>query len=127
MSYGEPKSQRELTEAKDYARSRLAMKRAEERSASQPTYQIAHGGAAVQAARIVSEVARERDETARAYYLAAQWHDKQATMCNAVAKDEPRIGADAREKARSAAIHHGASAAGLRLAATSLLRGDRAV
>lgn len=61
-------------------------------------------------------------QLADAYYLAANWHDKQAASCSAIAKDEPRIGADIREKARVAAIHHGASAAGLRLAATNLLR-----
>ena len=60
--------------------------------------------------------------TADAYYLAAKWHDKQAAMCRAVAEDEPRIEAAIREKARAAATHHGASAAGLRLAATQILR-----
>lgn len=61
-------------------------------------------------------------QLADAYYIAANWHDKQAASCSAIAKDEPRLGADIREKARVAAIHHGASAAGLRMAATEALR-----
>ncbi|RWX22161.1 hypothetical protein EHH54_39400 [Rhizobium leguminosarum] len=86
------------------------------------TIMIAHGSAAVQAARIIASVAQEKRTTADAYYLAAKWHDKQAEMCRAIAADEPRIGAEIRAKAAEAATHHGASAAGLRLAATQLLR-----
>lgn len=59
---------------------------------------------------------------AEAYYLAAQWHDKQAASCDGVANDEPRIAADIRNRAAQAAVHHRASAAGLRLAASQLLR-----
>lgn len=59
-------------------------------------------------------------ELATAYELAAQWHDKQAAACRDIANDEPRIDAIVRAKAAQAAIHHGASAAGLRLAATQI-------
>lgn len=61
-------------------------------------------------------------QLADAYYLAAKWHDKNAADCEAISRDDPRIGKDVREKARTAAIHHRASAAGLRLAAPHLLR-----
>lgn len=61
-------------------------------------------------------------KTADAYELAAQWHDKNAEGCIAIAKDEPRIDADTRERAKLAAIHHRASAAGLRLASANLQR-----
>lgn len=64
-------------------------------------------------------------DLATAYYLAAQWHDKQAAACRDIANDEPRIAATIRDRAAQAAIHHGASAAGLRLAATQLVRADR--
>lgn len=57
-----------------------------------------------------------------AYNLAAQWHDKQASMCLAISKDEPRIDAATRSRAAQAATHHGASAAGLRLAASNIRR-----
>ena len=63
-------------------------------------------------------------QLADAYYLAAKWHDKQAAGCEAMAKDEPRLGADIRKRAAANAVHHGASAAGLRLAATQLLRAE---
>lgn len=86
------------------------------------TIMIAHGSAAVQAARIVAAAAADRHRRAESYDLAAEWHDKQAASCDAIARDEPRIGADIRERARQAATHHGASAAGLRLAATNLRR-----
>ncbi|MFC5584410.1 hypothetical protein ACFPOD_04750 [Nitratireductor kimnyeongensis] len=56
--------------------------------------------------------------TAEAYELAARWHDKQAQGCREIAADEPRISAEIRERAREAAKHHAASAAGLRLAST---------
>ncbi len=59
-----------------------------------------------------------RNQTAEAYYIAAEWHDKQASTCRDIANDDPRIDAAVRAKAAVAAIHHGASAAGLRLAAT---------
>jgi hypothetical protein len=86
------------------------------------TIMIAHGSAAVQAARIIASVAAEKRKTAEAYYLAAQWHDKQAIGCDVIAKDEPRIGADIRQRAAANSVHHRGSAAGLRLAATQLLR-----
>jgi hypothetical protein len=59
---------------------------------------------------------------ADAYYLAAEWHDKQAVGCDEMAKDEPRLPADIRARAAENATHHRGSAAGLRLAATTLLR-----
>lgn len=52
-----------------------------------------------------------------AYELAALWHDKNARGCQAIADDDPRIEDHIRSKAREAAKHHAASAAGLRLAA----------
>lgn len=61
-------------------------------------------------------------DKARAYYLAAEWHDAQAKRCEEIAKDEPRLSADIRSHAAANATHHRASAAGLRLAATGLLR-----
>lgn len=61
-------------------------------------------------------------ELATAYELAAQWHDKQAAACRDIANDDPRIAATVRDCAAAAAIHHGASAAGLRLAASQLAR-----
>ena len=89
---------------------------------TKPTYMIAHGSAAVQAARIIAANARVREETARGYELAAQWHDKQEKACREIAGDDPRIDAATRAKAAVAAIHHGASAAGLRNAASALRR-----
>ena len=59
---------------------------------------------------------------ATAYELAAQWHDKQAEACRDIANDEPRIDATIRDRAAQAATHHGASAAGLRLAASQIRR-----
>ncbi|MCZ7855022.1 hypothetical protein O9X81_00165 [Agrobacterium salinitolerans] len=87
-----------------------------------PNYMIAHGSAAVQAVRIIAAVAKEREEKARGYELAAQWYDKQAASCREIANDAPRIDAATRAKAAVAAIHHGASAAGLRNAASALKR-----
>lgn len=87
-----------------------------------PKYMIAHGSAAVQAARIIAAVAKDREDKARGYELAAQWHDKQAASCREIANDSPRIDAPTRAKAAVAATHHGASAAGLRNAASDLLR-----
>lgn len=86
------------------------------------TIMIAHGSAAVQAARIIAAVAKEREDKARGYELAAQWHDKQEKACREIANDAPRIDVTTRAKAAVAAIHHGASAAGLRNAASALLR-----
>lgn len=86
------------------------------------TIMIAHGNAAVQVARIIAAVGAEKRRTADAYYLAAQWHDKQAAGCDEMAKDEPRLSSDIRTRAAENANHHRASAAGLRLAATTLLR-----
>lgn len=87
-----------------------------------PKYAIAYGSAAVQAARIIAAVAKEREDKARGYELAAQWHDKQEKACREIANDGPRIDAPTRAKAAVAAIHHGASAAGLRSCAHELLR-----
>lgn len=86
------------------------------------TYAIAHGSKAVQAARIIAAVQEERRKRAEAYYLAAEWHDKQAAACKAMAEDSPRLDSAIRARAAANAVHHGASAAGLRLAATGLLR-----
>lgn len=61
-------------------------------------------------------------QLAASYREAAKWHDKNATDCEAISRDEPRIGPDIRQRASDAAKHHRASAAGLRLAATNLLR-----
>lgn len=60
--------------------------------------------------------------TADAYEIAADWHDKQARGCDDIAWDEPRIAIDIRERAKAAAVHHRASAAGLRLAAANVRR-----
>lgn len=86
------------------------------------TYLIAHGSKAVQAARIIAAVAEGKRKRAEAYNLAAGWHDKQAAACREMAEDSPRLANDIRAKAAANAVHHGASAAGLRLAATQLLR-----
>lgn len=59
---------------------------------------------------------------AAAYELAAQWHDKQAATCRDISNDDPRIDVTIRDRAAKAAIHHGASAAGLRLAASQIRR-----
>ena len=88
---------------------------------TKPTYMIAHGSAAVQAARIIAANARVREETARGYELAAQWHDKQEKACREIANDI-RVGSHVNLKAAVAAVHHGASAAGLRNAASALIR-----
>jgi len=61
-------------------------------------------------------------DLATAYNLAAQWHDKQAAACRDIANDEPRLAKDIRDRAAQAAIHHGASAAGLRLSAVQIRR-----
>lgn len=61
---------------------------------------------------------------AEAYYLAAEWHDKNAAGCDAIARDEPRIGPEVRERANLAAVHHRGSAAGLRLAVSQHLRAN---
>ncbi|MBY3333770.1 hypothetical protein HFN98_24580 [Rhizobium laguerreae] len=66
--------------------------------------------------------AEDKRTTANAYYIAAQWHDKQAADCDVMAKDEPRLGPEIRQRAAANAVHHRASAAGLRLSATGLLR-----
>lgn len=86
------------------------------------TIMIAHGSAAVQAARIIAAVAEDKRRRAAAYNLAAEWHDKQAAACREMAEDSPRLADDIRAKAAANAVHHGASAAGLRLAATGLIR-----
>lgn len=65
-------------------------------------------------------------DLAAAYELAAQWHDKNGRGCVDIAKDEPRIAEDIRERAKWAAAHHYASAAGLRLAATEQRRDKNA-
>lgn len=122
MAYGEQTSQRELSDAKAYGRSRTAMKRAEERRVTPTTYAIAHGSAAVQAARIIAAAPQERRRRAEAYQLAAEWHEARAKPCEEMAKDAPRLSAEIRSRAAAAATHHRASAAGLRLAAADLLR-----
>ncbi|MBY5553742.1 hypothetical protein J0664_05975 [Rhizobium leguminosarum] len=66
-------------------------------------------------------------ELANAYYLAAKWHDKQAAACDVMAKDEPRLGPEIRKRAAANAVHHRASAAGLRLSATGLHRAAIAI
>ncbi|OOO25633.1 hypothetical protein [Agrobacterium sp. YIC 4121] len=88
---------------------------------TKPTYMIAYGSAAVQAARIIAANAKVREETARGYELAAQWHDKQEKACREIANDI-RVGSHVNLKAAVAATHHGASAAGLRNAAAALIR-----
>lgn len=60
-------------------------------------------------------------DKARGYELAAQWHDKQEKACREIAGDI-RVGAHVNLKAAVAATHHGASAAGLRNAASRLMR-----
>jgi hypothetical protein len=60
--------------------------------------------------------------TADAYEIAADWHDKNARLFKEMSQDEPRTGADARAKAAEAARHHAGSAAALRLAALNLRR-----
>ena len=55
--------------------------------------------------------------TATAYEIAADWRDKEAAGCADIRADVPRIEEKIRERAKVAAIHHKASAAGLRLAA----------
>lgn len=45
---------------------------------------------------------------------AAAWHEKNARHCREVATDDPRIGEDGRQKAKTAAAHHAASAATIR-------------
>ncbi|OJH53492.1 hypothetical protein ATN81_19080 [Agrobacterium pusense] len=88
---------------------------------TKPTYMIAHGSAAVQAARIIAANAKEREDKARGYELAAQWHDKQEKACREIANDI-RVGSHVNLKAAVAATHHGASAAGLRNAASGIRR-----
>lgn len=51
---------------------------------------------------------------AEAYELAAKWHDKLERGCREIANDEPRIEQAIRTKALAAAMHHAASATGLR-------------
>ncbi|MBC7149022.1 MAG: hypothetical protein H5U22_06550 [Rhizobium sp.] len=94
----------------------------ETRRAQKPIYTIAHGSAAVQAARIIAAVSEDRRKRAEAYYLAAEWHDKQTAACKVMAEDSPRLDSAIRSRAAANAVHHGASASGLRLAATQLLR-----
>lgn len=65
-------------------------------------------------------------QTADAYEIAANWHDKQARGCQSIYEDDPRIAANIRERARVAAIHHRAAAAGLRLAAVEIRRKELA-
>lgn len=61
-------------------------------------------------------------QLADAYCLAAKWHDKNAADCEAISREDFRVGKVVAERARVAATHHRASAAGLRLAATNALR-----
>ncbi|WP_142628100.1 hypothetical protein, partial [Rhizobium sp. P007] len=69
------------------------------------TITIAHGSAAVQAARIIAAVEKEREDKARGYELAAQWHDKQEKACREIANDI-RVGSHVNLKAAVAATHH---------------------
>ncbi|QIX20792.1 hypothetical protein [Agrobacterium pusense] len=62
-------------------------------------------------------------DKALGYELAAQWHDKQEKACREIANDI-RVGSHVNLKAAVAATHHGASAAGLRNAASELRRQD---
>lgn len=55
-------------------------------------------------------------DLAKAYEIAAEWHDKHAKGSREIA-DDIRVGEDIQAKARYAAKHHAASAAGLRHAA----------
>lgn len=87
-----------------------------------PKYMISHRRNRDIGERIIAAVAKEREDKARGYELAAQWHDKQEKACRDIANDAPRIDAPTRAKAAVAAIHHGASAAGLRNAASQLMR-----
>jgi len=66
-------------------------------------------------------------DLATAYELAAEWHDKNVRGCRDIADDYMRVGADVASKAREAAKHHAASAAGLRLAAIDIRRKALAV
>lgn len=50
---------------------------------------------------------------------AATWHETQARQFWEIAKDDPRIDADARMKAAGAAQHHAGSAAALRVKASN--------
>lgn len=56
-------------------------------------------------------------DLAEAYELAAQWHDKNMRGCRDIADDYLRVGPDIAARAKEAAKHHAASAAGLRHAA----------
>lgn len=71
---------------------------------------------------MTESIATTPSQLAAAYYLAAQWHDTQAAGCEAMSKDEPRLGLEIRARAAENAKHHRGSAAGLRLAATGLER-----
>lgn len=48
------------------------------------------------------------------YEEVAQWHDKNARMCEEVSKDDPRLNEDDRKRARAAASHHAASSTAIR-------------
>lgn len=61
--------------------------------------------------------------TAAAYDTAAQWLDRQASMCDAVENGDPRLDQAMRAKVKSAAERHRGCAAGLRLAAAAI-RGE---
>lgn len=81
--------------------------------------------AAAEITRLTAELSALRTCGARSrhqYEIAAEWHDKQARMCEDVANDDPRIGPDVRQKAKAASTHHRASAAGLRMAASDAAR-----
>jgi len=65
-------------------------------------------------------------DTAKAYELAAEWHDKNAKGCRDIAGDYLRVGTAVAQSANNAAKHHAASAAGLRNAAIQIRRAKRA-
>lgn len=54
----------------------------------------------------------------QAFETVAQWHDKNARLCLAASKDDPRLNADDRSRALNAHRHHAASAAAIRLKMT---------
>ncbi len=88
---------------------------------TKPTYMIVHGSAAVQAARIIAANAKVREERARGYELAAQWHDAEAERI------QVKIHSGDVEMWKSimliqSRLHHMDSATGLRNAASELIR-----
>ena len=85
------------------------------------TIMIAHGSAAVQAARIIAGVSKDREDKARGYELAAQWHDRNAEDCEQM-QGLLRRGSPEQKSAEISAKHHRSSAAVLRMVASNLLQ-----